>query len=269
MPDLLTDVQVKEVSLVRRPANRRKFLLFKEDNVDEELIELLKLALENEDEVDEALAKAKLSDKAAKAVKGALRLLTAYKDELPKDIIETLAGLAGYGYAEPEKSEDQAGEDQASEETVDDIAKAADVPDWVKQKIVELEKAAAEANEALQREVAERKAREYLAKAEQYSNIPGEPKELAEILLKADAAGLGDALEKLLESIDTSMSALYSQSGSDAAVSGSGSGIVDDVQKQARALLEKSEDVKTMEQAVTKVLSLHPELYQRYLEETG
>jgi len=60
---------------------------------------ILNTDLGNEDEIEQILKAKGLSDKAANAVKGALRLLNAYRDELPNDILNTLASLAGYGYA--------------------------------------------------------------------------------------------------------------------------------------------------------------------------
>jgi len=229
----------------------------------DELLELLKLDLENEDQVDETLQKAKLSDKALKAVKGALRLLNAYKDELPKDILNTLARLGGYGYAEPEKSAE--GKDDTEEES-EDVKKMAELPEWARERIEALQKSVDDTNTALTQEIANRKAREFLAKAETFDNIPGEPKELAELLLKADAAGMGEALDKLLGQINTSMAEMYKQIGSDAG--GSSSSVVDTVNQKAKGLLEKNAEIKSLEQAVARVLQAEPELYQAYLDES-
>jgi hypothetical protein len=104
----LHDLKVEEVSLVPRGANRKRFLLLKSalggDSAmyDETLLDrVLSTDLENESEIEETLKAQGLSDKARNAVKGALRLLNAYRDELPPDIINTLASLAGYGYQPP------------------------------------------------------------------------------------------------------------------------------------------------------------------------
>jgi hypothetical protein len=100
----LHDLQVDEVSLVPRGANRKKFLILKSmlggDAMDQSMIErILDADLEDEERVDAVLKAQGLSDKARNAVKGALRILNAFKDELPNDILNTLASLAGYGYA--------------------------------------------------------------------------------------------------------------------------------------------------------------------------
>lgn len=264
----LRHIRVEEVSLVRRAANRRKFLLLKEDTV-EELIALLKLALENEDQIDQELAKAKLSAKAINAVKGALRLLSAYKDELPTNILNTLAKLGGYGSVEPEKTEkgDKDQKDQKGDDKPGDVKKMDDLPPWAKEKIDALQKSVDETSTALIKEIAERKAREFLIKAQSYDRIPGKPEELAQLLLKADGAGngFGDALAKLLGAINTSMAQMYEQIGSDA--SAPDGGVMGEVTKRAKALLEKSDEVKTLEQAIVKVLERDPQLYDRYLEE--
>lgn len=261
----LRHIRVEEVSLVRQAANRRKFLLLKEDTV-EELIALLKLALENEDQIDQELAKADLSAKATTAAKGALRLLSAYKDELPATIMVTLAKLGGYGPVEPEKTE-KGEKDQKGDDKPDDVKKMDDLPPWAKEKMDALQKSVDETSSALIKEIAERKAREFLIKAQSYDRIPGKPEELAQLLLKADAAGdgFGDALAKLLGAINTSMAQMYEQIGSDA--SAPDGGVMGEVTKRAKALLEKSDEVKTMEQAILKVLERDPKLYERYLEE--
>ena len=69
---------------------------------DETLLDrVLSTDLENEAEIEQVLKAQGLSEKATNAVKGALRLLNAYRDELPPDILNTLASLAGYGYQPP------------------------------------------------------------------------------------------------------------------------------------------------------------------------
>jgi len=103
----LRDLKVEEVSLVPKGANRKRFLLLKsalggDCMYDESVVDrILNTDLENEDEIEQILKAQGLSEKAANAVKGALRLLNAYRDELPGDILNTLASLAGYGYQPP------------------------------------------------------------------------------------------------------------------------------------------------------------------------
>jgi hypothetical protein len=90
-------VHTEEVSLAYNPANKRKFIMTKEaETMYEELIAILKTAepLSKETELDTAFTAMKLSDKAVGMVKGALRILSKCKDELPKGIFNALAKVA-------------------------------------------------------------------------------------------------------------------------------------------------------------------------------
>jgi hypothetical protein len=103
----LHDLKVEEVSLVPKGANKKRFLVVKSlggDSAmyDETLLDrVLSTSLENEAEVEQILKTRGVSERAVHAIKGALRLLNAYRDELPPDIINTLASLVGYGYQPP------------------------------------------------------------------------------------------------------------------------------------------------------------------------
>ena len=101
----LSDIDLEEVSLVDIPAIKRKFLIVKqEDKLDNDL-------------TIEAEVEKKLSDKAANAVKGALKILSPYKDEFTgkiKNAVDALAEASGYGYpegeyAKPKKEAEKAG----------------------------------------------------------------------------------------------------------------------------------------------------------------
>lgn len=152
MPEL-TDLDVVEVSLVDKAANKRKFLILKSqggDAMDNELIlncedgmeDILKaIALAGDDEAawEAELKKAKLTDKGMKAVKAALRALNGVKMELPKNILEALARLGGYGYAAPEMEKQKAKEEDMAKQKAkeeEDMAKqkAKDEEEMAKQK---------------------------------------------------------------------------------------------------------------------------------------
>lgn len=129
----IRQLDVQEVSLVDRAANRRKFLVLKQEDLDmadekqPDLAQLLesmdaetqelvvKLLGEDADDerVKEELEKAKLSPKAMAAVRTALRALNAVKDELPGNIMRMLASLGGYSYPGPEKAMHPDEEDEA------------------------------------------------------------------------------------------------------------------------------------------------------------
>lgn len=99
--NLLTNVKTAKVSLVKRGANKRRFALFKsEQEMDPEFQEILEAIMEieaeNEDQIEEIFKQDKLTSKEINAVKGVLRMVSGFKDKLPKDVMSKLAALAGY-----------------------------------------------------------------------------------------------------------------------------------------------------------------------------
>jgi hypothetical protein len=111
----LKGLNVEEISLVAKPANERIFLLLKQeggstlDQLDDVLKSLaeLDIDLENAESIEDIMKKMKLSEKASKACKGALKLMSAYKEEMPKSFMEKLISMAGYGDMEEEEVEMQ------------------------------------------------------------------------------------------------------------------------------------------------------------------
>lgn len=100
----LFNTDVVEVSLVPAGAIRKRFLVTKseEGNMPKEqlLKQVQEFKLPNEQKIDEVLKAGKLSDNASEALKGAMRLLGAVKEELPAEVKETilpdLAACVGY-----------------------------------------------------------------------------------------------------------------------------------------------------------------------------
>lgn len=123
MPELF-DLDVQEVSLVDKAANKRKFLVLKAHGKGATKMETNELILDVEDgfediikavalsdnpseaekQLEEIAKAAKLSDKGKKACQMALRVLQAVKTDMPKDMMKKLAEMAGYGYAPPEET---------------------------------------------------------------------------------------------------------------------------------------------------------------------
>lgn len=109
----LLDVDVRERSLVGKPANRRPFICFKSEegepvaeehkwdkDAQEHLDTALNTPVENEDEIVEKAASAK----AKNGIRGALRLLGSIRDEVPEDVFKQLAAIAGLKYEPPSKA---------------------------------------------------------------------------------------------------------------------------------------------------------------------
>ena len=120
----LTDIDLEEVSLVDEGAVKRKFLIVKKQNKE---VKVDELTLED---VEEAEVEKKLSEKGTNAIKGALKILKPYMDELTpkmKEAVGVLAGAAGYGeaegyeYAEPKKEETEKAGRKLSKTTVEKI----------------------------------------------------------------------------------------------------------------------------------------------------
>ncbi len=95
----LTDLETVELSLVKRGANRKRIAYAKSEEGMEQMEEIVKavleLELDNEKAVTAAFKKAELSEKGQEAVRGALRMFSAFKDELPKDVMKMFADLSG------------------------------------------------------------------------------------------------------------------------------------------------------------------------------
>ncbi|HUT62198.1 MAG TPA: hypothetical protein VNA25_30530 [Phycisphaerae bacterium] len=98
------------------------------DAESEAIEDALNTAATNEAEALEALeklAKAGVSDKAKNAIKGALRLLNAYKDEVGEDVLKKLASVAGFGFAEA-KTKSVEDEEKEARAKADALKKAED-----------------------------------------------------------------------------------------------------------------------------------------------
>jgi len=135
----LSDIEVDEVSIVGKPANKRPFIFFKgEHTMEKELIELLKKLSGDE---NYTFKKQELSEDAVKALKEAVATVEKYKEEMPDDLLKAgavLAEFAASGYGEtkeedkkddkdatktdPEKKDNQ----DADKKKDDDVNKASD-----------------------------------------------------------------------------------------------------------------------------------------------
>jgi len=307
--NLLTDVKTAKVSLVKRGANKRQFAIFKsESEMDPEMQELFEAVLTVEAEGEgklEAIAKqAKLSEKAQNAVKGALRLLNAYKDEAGVgSVAGELAKLVGY--VAPKKQRDKKKEeeeekkktakqrDKDKEKYKYPMQKALDaLPDEMREQLEPVFKAQAEAYDeevakaeeraqeadkrteavakTLKEERDERQLQEWIAKADtDLSHYPGANSEELGAMLKQ----LGDTNPELAEKQFASMkaasdaikeSALLKEAGSNPAPAGSA---YQKIRELTKAKIQKSEGKMTEEQAEVEIMKEHPALYEEYLKE--
>jgi hypothetical protein len=118
MPRKLLDIEVEEVSIVDHAANRSKFAIIKRRKAMEEELKQLIKTLNGDEVTDVDLEKAgKMPEEAAKAIKGALAILSKYKDDFPADVlgaIKVLTKYSSYGY--PQK-----GDDEMSKEDIEKV----------------------------------------------------------------------------------------------------------------------------------------------------
>ncbi|NPV72074.1 MAG: hypothetical protein HPY55_15825 [Firmicutes bacterium] len=273
----LTGLDVVEVSLVTRGANRKKFALFKSEEGEAVNTEILKAVLEtpleDEQKVDEVLKAAKLSEKAQNAVKGALRLLNAYREELPKDVLKTLADLAGYEYPAPKEGKDKYAY-PAPTKKADGSWDFSGIPEGVRPMVEalwkeneEIRKKAEDTEKLLKAERDERLRKEFIAKAAGYKHLAVQPEEFG-LVLKALAEKAPEELAKIeavLKAADEAIGQgkLFAEAGR----GGEGAGSTwAKIEKMASEIVQKDGKM-TREQAIAKVLEEHPELYDEYLRE--
>jgi hypothetical protein len=289
-------LEVGEVSLVDRAANKRRFLLFKQEGstMEEDILKaVLEADLEDEAQVDEVLKAANISDKGKLAIKGAIRLLQAFKDELPKDVMKTLSGLAGYEYPEPAKKPPEEppvkatakgadGKDGACGTKYGPLQKAdgtldlEQVPEELRPTVELLFKAQQDAvvREAkletiLKAERDLRLTREFVTKAEAFSHLPIKPEEFGPVLktIQEKAPEAYDAIEQVLKAADALIvqAGAFKARGSDATTGGKDAWTA--IETKARALLQKADNKLTLAKAVDQICQQEPALYAQYLQE--
>jgi hypothetical protein len=304
----LTGLKAAEVSLVTRGANRKKrFPIFKtEESMD--MQEILKAVLETETdgeaELDAVLKEAKVSDKGQGAAKGALRILQAFKDEMPKDVLAKLASIAGYT-EKAKKPEDEMmngkdkmktkkkGESEEDDEygypdaTSKKVKKGLEsLPEDVRKDVEGLFKAQTDELEALRKQndevqkslKAERDARElesWVEKAKtELSHFPGQSAEEMGKTLKGLADINPELAKKQFEQMKAASAAIkkssmFSEGGipTNPNMGGGGGSAWDQITKMADGIVEKSDKPMSREKAMAQVMKNHPDLYQRYLSE--
>lgn len=281
----LTDLHANEVSLVDRGANKKKrFPIFKEETMDEQLQEILKAVLETEVDEESQLAdwieKQKVSEKGQAAIKSALRILSAYKDELPKGALDQLAAAAGYpspkgGYPEPKSKgkEKEEKETKVKKEIPSLTPETEAIFKAQEAEINALKERNDEIQKALKAEQDKRELETWIAKVkEELAYYPGKSvQELGEQLKKMNDVDpeLAKSQFELMRQASSALkeSAILKERGTPGGAPASGSAW-EEINKKAAALIEKSSDVNfTREKAVARIIELHPELYQRYQEE--
>lgn len=286
----LTDLEVAEVSLVGKPANKRSFLVFKEEggvempDVNEKILEILQEELP--ENIVSQLAEGELEDleeEEMEALRSAVKLLRAYKQELPENVLETLAELAELKLPENEE-EEVIGQDEDEKIMAKKMLKG--YPEPVKKAdgsfdlsgvpkeqraIIEALWKQAERSELLekqlQNEVDQRLVKQFVEKAEAFSNLPIKASEIGPVFktLAERAPKEFEKIDSILKAVDEALgqSKLYKEIGSNHQ---GASNAWDKVEQLAAQIVQKDNQM-TKEQAIAKVLEQNPALYSEYLAE--
>lgn len=273
----LRDVEVQFISFVPRGANKKQFLVVKED-VKEDIVRTI---LETPDgDLAKALQGAGLVGEGAEALVGAAKVLKAYKDALPENAIALLAKCAGLALPESMKKDMPNGDGKAGEGTGKekkeglvggDLSKEAlekldpGVRSLLEKALEERDQAAAKADQALSlaKELKDEKVlKEYVEKAEDLPHLPIEPLKFGPVMKALGEAHPAEFAEvyRLLKAVDAIVekSALFSEIGK----AGQGNSAEAQIYAKARAMVAKDGDL-TFEEAVEKVMDLEPELYEK------
>jgi len=292
----LPEINAFEVTVCRQGKNNKKrFPIWKAqedrmDNFNVILKSVLETELDEEANLDELFKGAELSEKAMNAIKSATRILMAFKDEMPEDVMTKLAKLAGY--KGPEKTEKGCDMDEEMKKQLDDltaenaklkadIEKAkGDTDDGDDTQLDDLRKAYDERLETLQKSneelakslEAEKDARNLAGWKERVekeaSHYPGKSAdEMAAILQRVEKVDADLAKAQFEDMVKASEALKASDLLKSAGAVGvpAGGSAWDKIEKMADGLLEKSTDAEfTKAKAISLVLERNPELYTEY-----
>ena len=273
----LRDVEVQFISFVPRGANKKQFLVVKEDMKED----IVRTILETPDgDLAKALQGAGLEGEGAEALVGAAKVLKAYKDALPEDAIALLAKCAGLALPESMKKDMPNGDGKAGEGTGKekkegqgggDLSKEAlekldpEVRALLEKALEERDQATVKANQALSmaKELKDEKVlKEYVEKAEDLPHLPIEPLKFGPVMKALGENHPAEFAEvyRVLKAVDAIVekSALFSEIGK----AGQGNSAEAQIYAKARAMVAKDGDL-TFEKAVEKVMDLEPELYEK------
>ena len=285
---LLSDLDVFEVSLVNKPANGRAFYMTKsadkESAMDEKILAIIETPASNEAAFDAIIQKEEMSEDAVRAVRAALRLLDAFKDEIPSDTLNGLADAAGMDRHEeevdPEKGYASLGQGDEQDNKSADALKSEELPEEIRPAIEALWKSNDEyASRVSELEIILKTERdERLTKAEteriskSYGHVPGaDAAKVADLLIDIRKATPDPAvaIEELLAATEQAMVAksegAFEETGvsTTEVISGSAWGRIEG---KANELVSKGA-APNRAKAIDKVLTDHPELYAEYLSD--
>jgi hypothetical protein len=265
----LKNLNIFEVSVVPKGANRKKFFLLKGDYQMDELLKKIDEIKLNEN-FKNVFEKMQLTEEEKNALESALKLLQALKDKLPEDLLKQLYELLGYPAPYCAAPEYYAAPTKKEEEQKNEIEK---MDESIKQKFEtilkekeEIAKKAKELEEELQKQKIEKEKIEFVAKIDsEYKNIAGDKKELANALFEIRNTQAFSVIDRILKSADVALSNSVLTQELGTSVEGSGSAW-ELIEKAASELVKQDKNL-TMQKAIYQVIKSNPKLYQNYLNE--
>jgi len=290
----LTDLNAFEVSLVDAGANKKKrFPVFKQEefSMDEILKAVLETEIDEEGKLNDWFEKAKLSAEGQNAVKGALRLLSGYKDQIPGDVLSKLSELVGFPASEKKTKKSNEKEDEIpisekkkaeckpEEEEMRKVKKelSPELEEIFKAQEIQLaamKSANEEITKALKVEKDKRETAEWIDKASrELSHFPGKSAKDLGVMLKALNDSSPERAQEqfaLLKSASDAMktSSIFKEAGIGGAADSQNGSAWEKIEKMASGLVEKSADKSfTVAKAIDLVIQRNPALYQEYLNE--
>jgi len=278
MKALLKDVEPHEVSLVHRAANRRRYLLLKNEsggskvNIDA-IKDILGTEAENEESFKAVLSKSNVEDDGAEGLISAFRLFNAYRESASPEVMASLLEAMGVESAAPAATETTDTSEVSKSDGKPDLSK---VPDEIRGQVEKLfksmedkEKQIATLREQVEKSQRESRRREFVEKAEQMPHIPTpDGVSFVDVLM-----GLADkapeeyaALEQILTSVDQTIekSDLFKSYGNAGATR---SGTAEAELKQRAEAIRKSDSSVSLADAMDRVFEQDKDLQRRYLEE--
>lgn len=272
----LKELETHEVSIVDRPANRRTFLVLKnetslkgERDMEDKILSLLDTPFENEEQLLEALKKNEMSDDAIQAIAAAMRLLKPHQETLTGEGMNVVKELLGI--------EEDAPAAEDNETDTDTELNIEEVPEDVRAQVEGLFKSQSEAiqkAEELEKEInvmkAEKARAEFIEKAEKnFGSVPGTTAvDLGELLqeLTVAAPEAATKIEAILESVNKAMETSEVLEEAGHTIQEETGSAWDKVEARAAELVKANPDLSVY-QARAKVLEGNADLFQAYNNE--
>ena len=281
MSSLLQNVDVETLGLVHRGANKRRFA-FKKGSTTMDINELIAAVLKEAELTEdaktaltEAVKAAELNDKAEGVIDAIARLLKGFETELPANVLETVAKVAGLELPVVEKTVEvvkeieveKAAEEETLPQDIDPAAKAAIEKSQADAKAAMLKAEQLEEMLNAERDRALEKAS--IEKAGNDFPLLGSAEKIGKLIKSVTdnvSAEVSSELESVLKAAQAKLhtSSLLKEEGENDPEAGSNAMSV--ITAKANALVEKGE-ARNYADGVSIVLQNDPALYESYRAE--